>query len=397
MKSDELKQTDTVHASTYLRPLSRAQGNGRVHPDKKSRGGRYPRYVTRAEAVAELSEQEQREAALVSEKFVFRTNEYYQSLIDWDDPNDPIRRIIMPDASELEDWGLLDASDEESYTVVPGLEHKYRDTALMLVNDVCGGYCRFCFRKRLFMDDNDEVVRDISGGIEYVKAHPEVSNVLLTGGDPLILSTKKLAVIFRELFTIPHVRIIRIGTKMTAFNPYRVLDDPDLAECIQRFSTGDRRIYIMAHYNHPRELTEPSREALGVLQRAGAITVNQTPILRGVNDDPDTLRELFTTLSEIGVPPYYLFQCRPTEGNRIYSVPLEESAAIFDQARQRCSGLGKRARLVMSHRSGKIEIVGVHDGKTYFRYHQAADPEDAGRFMVFDSNPEAYWFDDYLE
>ena len=144
-----------------------------------------PEYITSIKRLTELTPEEHVELAPVAAKFVFRSNSYYQQLIDWDDPDDPIRRIIIPLGGELENWGRLDASDEVSYTVVPGLEHKYSDTALLLANDACGGYCRFCFRKRLFMEDNDEVVRDISQGLEYIRQHPEISNVLLTGGDPL--------------------------------------------------------------------------------------------------------------------------------------------------------------------------------------------------------------------
>ncbi|HEY2963180.1 MAG TPA: hypothetical protein VGJ37_12230, partial [Pyrinomonadaceae bacterium] len=120
-----------------------------------------PRYINKLEQVTALSETEKDQLAPVAEKFAFRTNEYYQSLIDWNDPDDPIRRIVMPDLQELDEFGEMDASDEHSYTALKGLEHKYRDTALLLVNNVCGAYCRFCFRKRLFVDGNDEVTNDI--------------------------------------------------------------------------------------------------------------------------------------------------------------------------------------------------------------------------------------------
>ena len=146
-----------------------------------------PKYIVDLDKIPELSEDERHILKKVAEKFTFRSNDYYQNLINWNDPDDPIRRIIMPDIRELDVWGRLDASDEESYQKVPGLEHKYEFTALLLVNDVCGAYCRFCFRKRLFMDENEEVVRDVSQGIAYIRDHPEINNVLLTGGDPLIM------------------------------------------------------------------------------------------------------------------------------------------------------------------------------------------------------------------
>jgi L-lysine 2,3-aminomutase len=125
--------------------------------------------------------------------------------------------------------------------------------------------------------------------------------------------------------------------------------------------------------------------------------MNQTPLIRGINDDPEVLAGLFEKLSFIGVNPYYVFQCRPTIGNRTFAVPVEESYRIFEQARSRCSGLAKQARFVISHATGKIEVLGKTDNHTYFKYNQAANPEDLGRFMVYKSNPEAYWFDDYTD
>jgi KamA family protein len=343
-----------------------------------------------------LSDEEKRQLGPVTEKFTFRSNEYYQSLIDWNDPDDPIRRIVMPDLQELDEYGEMDASDEHSYTVRKGLEHKYGDTALLLVNNVCGAYCRFCFRKRLFTDGNDEVTNDITDAVAYIREHAEINNVLLSGGDPLIMSTGKLTRIISQLRDIPHVRIIRIGTKMTAFDPYRILNDPTLLEMVSQYSLPDRKIFVMAHFNHPRELTEPAMKGLQLLQRAGAITCNQSPLIRGVNDKPEIIAELFGRLSYNGVVPYYLFLCRPTLGNEPYMVPVEKGLEIFQEARRRLAGLAKQARLCMSHRTGKVEVVGKMDGKIVFRYHRAPNPLDCGRVMVFDSDPTAAWLDDYL-
>ncbi len=356
-----------------------------------------PKYITQIDQIAALSEEEKSRLKRVTEKFVFRANEYYLSLIDWNDPDDPIRKLVIPNEGELGEWGDLDASYEADYTVVPGLEHKYRSTALLLVNDVCGAYCRFCFRKRLFMDDNDEVVKDISEGVDYIRSHEEISNVLLTGGDPLIMSTGRLEKIIRQLREIDHVQVIRIGTKMPAFNPMRVTEDPSLLEMFSKYSTFEKRIYIMAHFNHPVELTDVALEGLGLLQKAGAMVVNQTPLIAGINDDPLVLAELFNKLSYIGVPPYYVFQCRPTLGNYDYSVPVEESYEIFEQARENSSGLAKRARLVMSHATGKIEIVGLTDRHVFFKYLRAAVEDDNSRFLIFERDPSALWFDDYKE
>jgi len=186
------------------------------------------RYIRDIEQIPQLDPGEIEALKQVGERFVFRANTYYLDLIDWDDPDDPIRKIVVPDTDELLEDGVLDPSDEESVTVVRGAEHKYSTTVLLLVSQVCGTFCRFCFRKRLFMLDNEEVSLDISRGLEYIRSHPEVDNVLLTGGDTLILSTGRIDQILTQLRQIPHVKIIRFGTKMPAFNPYRILDDSRL-------------------------------------------------------------------------------------------------------------------------------------------------------------------------
>ena len=356
-----------------------------------------PKYLTKLEQIPQLSAIERKQLERVNELFIFRSNEYYQSLIDWNDPDDPIRRIVIPDTQELSGWGELDASNEEKFTKVKGLEHKYTSTALLLVNEVCAAYCRFCFRKRLFMNENEEVTKDISEGLEYIREHPEITNVLLTGGDPMIMSTSKLAPIIQQIREIDHVKIIRIGTKIPAFNPYRILNDPSLHEMIRTYSTDEKKIYIMAHFNHPKELTAVAVKGLNKLMQSGAIVVNQTPLIKGVNDDPDILAELFNRLSFIGVPPYYVFLCRPTLGNEPFAVPVEKGYKIFEKARSKCSGLAKRSRLVMSHETGKVEVVGMSDGQVFFKYNRSVDIENDGKFLAFDSNPDAYWFDDYEE
>lgn len=247
------------------------------------------------------------------------------------------------------------------------------------------------------MFSKDEILNDIDGAVDYVRDRKEITNVLLSGGDPLMLSTEKLERVIEKLSKIDHVKIIRIGTKMPAFNPYRILDDPSLTDMIKRYSKKENRIYIITHFNHPKEITKEAIEAINMLHNAGAIFANQTPLIKGVNDKPEVLADLFRKLSFIGVPPYYVFQIRPAVGNKPYAVPLEEGYEIFEKAKGMVSGLAKRARFVMSHASGKIEVVGKTDDHVYLKYHRAANDDDSGRFMVFKRNPEAYWFDDYDE
>jgi lysine 2,3-aminomutase len=355
------------------------------------------RYIRRVEDLRELTPPERVRLARVAEKFPFCANEYYLGLLDWHEVGDPLRRIIIPDPAELEEWGSLDASGEARFTVMQGLEHKYAQTALLIVSNRCGGYCRFCFRKRLFMRKSCDVVANTNEALAYIAGHPEITDVLLSGGDPLYLSTSRLEEIVRRIREIDHVRIIRIGSKMPAYNPSRILGDPALFEMIHRYSTAEKRIYVMTQFNHPRELTGISLDALNRLHHAGAILANQTPILRGVNDNADILAELFRNLSFAGVAPYYLFQCRPTLGNHHFVVPVEEAYQIFERAKAGCSGLAKRPRFVMSHATGKIAVVGLSDGEIYLKYHQAARRRDIGKFMAFPRNSDALWFDDYIK
>ncbi len=354
------------------------------------------KYIRDIENLEGLSAEEKYELSKVSEQFQFRCNDYYMSLIDWDDPDDPIRRIIIPHASELDEFGELDASDEESNYVVPGCQHKYTSTALLLCNEVCAGYCRFCFRKRLFMDENDEVVNDVSRGIDYIRDNELITNVLLTGGDPLVMSTRKLEKIIRPLRKIDHVNIIRIGTKIPAFNPHRIINDPELPNMLTRYSTRHKRIYIMTHFNHPRELTDTACLALDLLMKAGTVICNQTPVLKGINGDPETLESLMRSLSDIGVNPYYFFQCRPTAGNIPYVLPLSEAFQIFEEAKRNVSGLAKRARLVMSHSLGKIELLGLTEHHMYLKFHRSRYDTDKGRFLIFHRDDNAYWLDDLV-
>jgi KamA family protein len=339
-----------------------------------------------ADVVAELEP--------VSAKYAFRSNDYYLGLIDWSDPADPIRRLIIPDPRELEDWGQLDASNEAANTVARGVQHKYADTALVLTASTCGAYCRYCFRKRLFMRHNEETAHDFTAAYAHVARHPEITDVLLTGGDPLVLSTARLAPVIRRFAAMPHVRTVRIGSKMLAFNPFRILDDAALLDVIERTVAGGTALYVMAHFDHPRELTAPAREAIRTLQESGAHVVNQCPLIRGVNDDVDVLVELFQTATELGMPQYYLFQGRPTAGNEPYEVSMVEGWQLFDEARRRCSGLSRRVRYAMSHATGKIEVLGVDDERIYLRYHRARDPENESRILVRARDDEAYWLDD---
>ncbi|MFK7694274.1 KamA family radical SAM protein [Paenibacillus sp. HJGM_3] len=352
-----------------------------------------PKYITDIDKLTHIPEKDRQKLKSITEKFVFRVNDYYLNLIDWNDPADPIRKLVIPNEDELGEYGRWDASDEDTNYVVPGCQHKYGSTALLIVSEVCGAYCRYCFRKRLFRNDVKEAVSDVEPGLQYIAEHPEISNVLLTGGDSLILGTPKLRTIFERLRAIDHVKIIRLGSKLPVFNPMRIYEDEGLLDLIREHSTPEKRIYVMAHINHPREITAEAIKGFEALHQAGAIVVNQTPVLRGINDDPTVLGELLDRLSWAGVTPYYFFVNRPVAGNKAFVLPLKEVYEIVEKAKALTSGLGKQVRLSMSHTSGKIEILAIENGKAYLKYHQSRDG-DYGKFMTLDCPDEASWFDD---
>ncbi|OJW06143.1 MAG: KamA family radical SAM protein [Planctomycetales bacterium 71-10] len=351
-------------------------------------------YLRSLSKIVHLSDEAKAELESVSKQYAFRVSDYYLGLVDWGDPDDPIRQLILPRVEELHEWGSLDASNELSVTVAKGVQHKYKDTALLLCNKACGAYCRYCFRKRLFMNENDEVMHDVTEGIRYITAHPEINNVLLTGGDPLLIRANRLADLFSSLSAIPHVRVIRLGSKMPAFNPWCILDNSELQAAFRTFSGGARRIYLMAHFDHPRELTEPALESIACCLANGLICVNQCPVIRGINDDPGVLAALFETLSYIGCPQYYVFQCRPTAGNEPYCLPIVRTWQVFSEAMRRGSGLARRARLVLSHETGKVEVMSVDARQIYLRYHEAKDPADTGRLLICHRDDQAVWLDD---
>jgi KamA family protein len=352
------------------------------------------RYYHKIGQLTAIPPHERPQLESVAGRYAFRASDYYLSLIDWNDAVDPIRRLIVPQVGELSDWGRLDASNEQAVTVAKGVQHKYPHTVLLLCNEVCGGYCRYCFRKRLFMNGNDEAVRDVSEGIRYIAGNPNITNVLLTGGDPLMMSSRHLADILAQLRAIPHVRIIRIGSKMPAFDPQRLLGDELLHASLRRYSTARKRMYLMAHFDHPRELTDVAVECIDAFIRDGVICVNQCPLLGGINDNPAVLAQMFRELSFIGCPPYYLFQGRPTAGNEPFRIPIVRGWEIFRQALRIGSGLARRARFVMSHETGKLEIAGVDSAYIYLRYHRAHEASLRGRFLRYKRNDKACWLDE---
>jgi KamA family protein len=324
-----------------------------------------------------------------------RITQYYMSLIDKYDPNDPIRRMIVPSEEELNLLGSYDTSGERENTMMPGLQHKYAQTALILATNRCATYCRYCFRKRLVGLPTEEILQRFNDAVKYIENHEEINNVLISGGDPFVLSTGVIKEFLEKLSNIPHLDFIRFGTRVPVTFPDRILEDGDLLTVLENNSQESRRIYVVTQFNHPREITQKATDAVSRLIRSGVILDNQSVLLKGVNDDPETLAELQNKLVSIGVNPYYVFQCRPVKRvKNNFQVPLYKGYEIVDRAKKKLNGHSKRFKYIMSHQTGKIEIVGVMAGYIYFKYHQARATEDLGKFFKRKINKTAGWLDE---
>ena len=318
--------------------------------------------------------------------------EYYLSLIDPFDPDDPIRKMAVPGSVEFSEGGSKDTSGEYDNTVIPGMQHKYGPTALILSTNQCAMYCRHCFRKRLVGLSSEEVASELPMMAGYIRSHAEIDNILVSGGDAFLNPTDVIRR-YLEVFTpISTLRFIRFGTRVPVTFPQRITeDDGELLGVLSEY--GKRKeLLVVTQFNHPRELTAEAKEAIRLLRGAGCNVRNQTVLLKGVNDDPDTLSSLMNGLAAAGVMPYYVFQCRPVEGvKNQFQVPLRDGAAIIDKARRTMSGPAKGFRYAMSHHTGKIEILGEYDGRMLYKYHQAKAAEDNGRIFTRPVSGEC-WF-----
>jgi KamA family protein len=343
----------------------------------------------------ELTPKEEKQLRKVIERHPMRITRYYMSLIDRNDPNDPIRRMVVPLEEELNLSGSYDTSGERENTKMPGLQHKYSQTALILATNRCATYCRYCFRKRMVGLPTQEIVRRFNDAAKYIEKHEEINSVLISGGDPFVLPTKVIENFLEQLLTIPHLDFIRFGTKVPVTFPERILEDEELLTSLENNSLKNRRTYVVTQFNHPREFTQKATDAVDSLIRAGVIINNQTVLLKGVNDNPGILAELQNKLVGIGVNPYYVFQCRPVKRvKNNFQVPLYRGYEIVENAKKKLNGHSKRFKYIMSHQTGKIEIVGIMGDYIYFKYQQAKAPKDIGKFFRRKINKTAGWLDD---
>jgi lysine 2,3-aminomutase len=261
---------------------------------------------------------------------------YYASLLDPQDPNQPLRRTVVPSCQEsFRSVGeQADPLHEESHTVRPGVVHRYPDRVLFLVTDHCSVFCRYCTRSRLVGKDSETSPcrRTWQAAIEYITEHSEVRDVLLSGGDPLTLPDQELEWILVRLRAIEHVELIRIGTKVPMVLPQRIT--PQLVSLLARFHP----LWLSIHATHPAELTEEATIALTRLADAGMPLGSQTVLLRGINDNPDTLRQLMHGLVRRRVKPYYLYQCDPILGSAHFRTPVKRGLELIGSLRGHTTG-----------------------------------------------------------
>ena len=265
---------------------------------------------------------------------------HYRSLIDDDDANDPLRLQVVPRLAELlpSSWDRRDPLGEEELEAVPFLVHRYPDRVLLLATDRCAAYCRFCTRKRMVGQGPTPQAEHLDAAIDYISKHPDIHEVIVSGGDALLLSDERLDDLLQRLRSIAHLDVIRIASRMLAFCPQRVTD---ALPGILRGPTGDGpATYLLSHFNHEKEVdNDAARTAIARLVDGGVPILNQTVLLRGVNDERDALVRLFRALTKNRVRPYYLHQADLAPGTEAFRVPLLQARALYASLRGALSGL----------------------------------------------------------
>ncbi len=396
--------------------------------------------------MAEVPEELKFDIEVVGHVLPFKANQYVvDELIDWSNvPHDPIYTLVFPRREMLksehydEIAAFLKAGADKATVKtaadrirlqlnphpagqlehnVPslegeklhGIQHKYRETVLFFPSQgqTCHAYCTFCFRWPQFvgMSDLKFASKEIDSLVAYLKLHPEVTDVLFTGGDPLVMAAKNLVPYIDALLSadLPNVRRIRIGTKALTYWPYRFISDKDseeLLDCFRRVSAAGKHLAFMAHINHPRELEPaPVAEAIRRIRETGAVIRTQSPVLRHINDDPAAWAAMWNRQVELGCVPYYMFLARDTGAREFFGVPLVEAWEIFRQAYQRVSGLARTVRgPSMSATPGKVQVLGVAQaGKEKvitMRFLQGRNPDWVHRPFFATYDDKATWLDD---
>jgi len=334
--------------------------------------------------IPDLTPQEIEGAQLADTKLAMAITPHFFNLIDGNDPDCPIRRQMLPSVQETETapWEMGDPCGEDSHSPVPGLVHRYPDRVLFLVTDRCAAYCRYCTRSRLVSNALGYDFRpNFKEQIEYIRRTPAVRDVLLSGGDALLLSDSKLRQLLTELRSIPHVEFIRIGSRIPIFLPQRIT--PELCSMLKEFHP----LFISVHANHPRELTTEVRDGLARLADAGIPLGNQSVLLKGVNDDAGVMKALVQKLLMCRVRPLYIYQCDLINGSAHLRTNVRRGLEIMEQLRGHTTGYavpqyvidapgggGKvpvAPNYVLSHNADRV-VIRNFEGKV-FEYPEAPD------------------------
>ena len=334
--------------------------------------------------IPNLTEAETEGARLADTKLAMAITPQFFNLIDTEDPECPIRRQVIPTIDETftSPWEMTDPCGEDSHSPVPGLVHRYPDRVLFLVTDRCAAYCRYCTRSRMVSNATGYGFRpNFEQQLDYIREHPEVRDVLLSGGDPLLLSDGKLHLLLTKLREIPHVEFIRIGSRIPIFLPQRIT--PELCAMLKEFHP----LFVSVHANHPRELTTEVRDGLARLADAGIPLGNQSVLLKGVNDDEIVMKALLQKLLMCRVRPLYIYQCDLINGSAHLRTSVRRGLEIMETLRGHTTGYavpqyvidapgggGKvpiAPNYVLSHNADRV-VIRNFEGKV-FEYPEAPD------------------------
>ena len=347
-----------------------------------------------------LNTQEAKDIREVADRHPMNIPRYYLELINPNDPDDPIRKLAIPSTDELILAGSMgettgDPYGDDKHDKGNGILHKYPYTALVVATEYCSMYCRHCFRKRMVGLPNDQTVKSFQEAAKYIAEHKKIKNVVMSGGDPLLLPTEALRKMLDALRGIEHLNYIRIGSRAPVVFPIRLFDD-ELINLLTDFNR-EKPLYVPTHFNHPNEITPEAKEAVQRLRSAGVTVNNQAVLLRGVNDTVEMLTKLMDGLLQIGVNPYYLYQCMPVERVRHhFQVPLKQGVDLVDDARRKMDGYAKRFKFIIGHDIGKLEICGRVDDKLILKQLHArpGHQEESSRILVRQLNDNGGWLDD---
>ncbi len=327
--------------------------------------------------IFELDNSEKEAFIKTSNIFHFGTTPYYLSLIrDLNDRENPIRKQIFPSLEEINEdvqsIGKLDPFFEDVMSPVRGLTHRYPDRVLLRATNFCSVYCRHCMRKRMFLEEERARSKEeYDAMFEYIKQNKSIREVLISGGDPLTLPNKKIEYILKNLYKIEHVDIIRIGSRELVVNPFRFFDE-GLLELFYKYD----KVWIVTHFNHPDEITDLTKKAVKNILSTGTPVLNQTVLLKGVNDNEKTIENLMRDLLRVKIKPYYLFFCDPTKGVVHFRTPVERGVEILEYLRGKLSGLGIPTYAVdLEGGFGKVPLqpdyfLGYEDGFAVFRNYE---------------------------